>query len=102
VEVAPGTTRRRRSRSPHRPPTASRRATRETGIGLHVNDIDAYHAQLKADGVNVDAEVSRMRDPVPTLLWLRDPEGNTLMVIGRFAASAVGLCVVVRSRCVNK
>jgi hypothetical protein len=32
--------------------------------------------------VDVDAEVSRMGDPVPPLFWLRDPEGNTLMVVG--------------------
>ena len=55
---------------------------RETGISLYTEDIDAYHAQLKADGVDVDAEVSRMGDPVPPLFWLRDPEGNTLMVVG--------------------
>ena len=30
----------------------------------------------------VDPEVSRMGDPVPPLFWLRDPEGNTLMVVG--------------------
>ena len=33
------------------------------------------------DGVDVDAEVSRMGDPVPPIFWLRDPEGNTLMVV---------------------
>jgi catechol 2,3-dioxygenase-like lactoylglutathione lyase family enzyme len=55
---------------------------RETGIGLHSEDIDGYHARLKADGVDVDPEVSRMGDPVPPLFWFRDPEGNTLMVVG--------------------
>ena len=54
---------------------------RETGIGLQTDDIDAYHAELKADGVDVDAEVSRMGDPVPPMFWMRDPEGNTLMVV---------------------
>ena len=44
--------------------------------------MDGYHAQLKAAGVDVDAEVSRMGDPVPPMFWLRDPEGNTLMVVG--------------------
>ena len=53
----------------------------ETGIGLHTDDIDADHADLKARGVDVDAEISRMGDPVPPLFWLRDPEGNTLMVV---------------------
>ena len=55
---------------------------RETGIGLYAEDIDAYHAQLREAGVEVDVEVSRMGDPVPPLFWLRDPEGNSLMVIG--------------------
>jgi catechol 2,3-dioxygenase-like lactoylglutathione lyase family enzyme len=55
---------------------------RETGISLFSEDVDAYHAQLAADGVDVDAEVSRMGDPVPPMFWFRDPEGNTLMVVG--------------------
>jgi catechol 2,3-dioxygenase-like lactoylglutathione lyase family enzyme len=55
---------------------------RETGIGLHSDDIDGYHAQLRDAGVDVDAEISRMGDPVPPLFWLRDPEGNVLMVVG--------------------
>ncbi|MBV8430838.1 MAG: VOC family protein [Solirubrobacterales bacterium] len=55
---------------------------RETGISFHSEDIDAYHEQLKAAGVDVDAEVSRMGDPVPPMFWLRDPEGNSLMVVG--------------------
>ncbi len=53
----------------------------QTGISLQVDDIDAYYAELKAAGVDVDAEVSRMGDPVPPLFWLRDPEGNILMVV---------------------
>jgi catechol 2,3-dioxygenase-like lactoylglutathione lyase family enzyme len=55
---------------------------RETGITLYAQDIDAFHAELKESGVDVDAEVSRMGAPVPPLFWLRDPEGNTLMVVG--------------------
>jgi hypothetical protein len=39
------------------------------------------HADLKAAGVDVDDEISRMGDPVPPLLWFRDPEGNKLMVV---------------------
>jgi catechol 2,3-dioxygenase-like lactoylglutathione lyase family enzyme len=54
---------------------------KETGISLQTDDIDSYHAQLKARDVDVDAEVSRMGDPVPPLFWLRDPEGNRLMVV---------------------
>jgi catechol 2,3-dioxygenase-like lactoylglutathione lyase family enzyme len=55
----------------------------ETGIGLQTDDIDADHADLKGRGVDVDAEVSRMGDPVPPLFWFRDPDGNTLMVVQR-------------------
>ena len=54
---------------------------RETGISLQTDDIDAYHAQLQRAGVDVDAQVSRMGDPVPPMFWFRDPEGNTLMVV---------------------
>jgi predicted enzyme related to lactoylglutathione lyase len=54
---------------------------KDTGISLETDDIDAYHAQLKDHGVDVDAEVSRFGDAVPPLFWLRDPEGNTLMVV---------------------
>jgi hypothetical protein len=35
---------------------------------------------LKDRGVDVD-EVSGFGDAVPPLFWLRDPEGNTLMVV---------------------
>ena len=53
----------------------------ETGISLTTDDIDATYAELKALGVDVDAEVSRMGDPVPPMFWFRDPNGNTLMVV---------------------
>ena len=53
----------------------------DTGISLQTGDIDAYHAQLKDRGVDVDAEVGRFGDAVPPLFWFRDPEGNTLMVV---------------------
>jgi catechol 2,3-dioxygenase-like lactoylglutathione lyase family enzyme len=54
---------------------------RETGISLQTDDVDAFHAQLKDAGVDVDAEVSRMGAPVPPMFWLRDPEGNVLLVV---------------------
>jgi catechol 2,3-dioxygenase-like lactoylglutathione lyase family enzyme len=54
---------------------------KDTGISLQVDDIDAYYAELKAAGVDVDAEVSRWGDPVPPMFWFRDPEGNSLMVV---------------------
>jgi catechol 2,3-dioxygenase-like lactoylglutathione lyase family enzyme len=63
------------------PPPGKPTGNVETGIGLNTDDIDAVHADLTARGVDVDAEVSRMGDPVPPLFWFRDPDGNTLMVV---------------------
>jgi catechol 2,3-dioxygenase-like lactoylglutathione lyase family enzyme len=80
VEVAPaGTAETTIALAP--PPPGKPVGGMETGIGLHTPDIDALHADLKARGVDVDAEVSRMGDPVPPLFWLRDPDGNVLMVV---------------------
>ena len=53
---------------------------KDTGISLATDDADAYHALLKDRGADVDAEVSRFGEGAPPLFWLRDPEGNTLMV----------------------
>ena len=72
----------RRPRSPCAPPPeVAPTGKRETGISLQTDDIDAYHRELRRAGVDVDAEVSRMGEPVPPMFWLRDPEGNTLMVV---------------------
>jgi catechol 2,3-dioxygenase-like lactoylglutathione lyase family enzyme len=80
VEVAPGDAQTTIALAP--PPEGSPTGNRQTGIGLQTDDIDAFHAELKDAGVDVDAQVSRMGDPVPPLFWLRDPEGNSLMVVG--------------------
>ena len=53
----------------------------QTGITLTTSDVDATHAAMKAAGVDVDAEVSRMGEPVPPMFWFRDPTGHTLMVV---------------------
>jgi len=63
------------------PPPGKPTGNVETGIGLHTDDIESVHADLKSRGVDVDAEISRMGDPVPPLLWFRDPDGNSLMVV---------------------
>src|SRR5437588_6280180 len=63
------------------PPEGKPSGNHQTGISLHSDDVDVYHAELKAEGVDVDPEVSRMGDPVPPMFWLRDPEGNVLMVV---------------------
>jgi catechol 2,3-dioxygenase-like lactoylglutathione lyase family enzyme len=63
------------------PPHRAEVQPTETGITLTTDDIDVTHAELKAKGVDVDAEVSRMGDPVPPMFWFRDPTGHTLMVV---------------------
>jgi catechol 2,3-dioxygenase-like lactoylglutathione lyase family enzyme len=63
------------------PPEGKPTGNVETGITLQTHDIDAEHAALKAQGIDVDDEVSRMGDPVPPIAWLRDPENNVLMIV---------------------
>ncbi len=53
----------------------------QTGITLNTLDIDAAHAQFRSLDIDVDAEVSRMGDPVPPMFWFRDPTGHSLMVV---------------------
>ena len=63
------------------PPPGSEVVPAETGITLTTTDIDATFAQFQARGVEVDAEVSRMGDPVPPMFWFRDTTGHRLMVV---------------------
>ena len=63
------------------PPDNVSTGNRETGISLQTDDIDGYHARLKAEGVDVDESVTRMGGPVTPMFWLRDPEGNVLLVV---------------------
>ncbi len=53
----------------------------QTGICLDTSDVDAAHAALKEAGVDVDDEVTRYGGPVPPMFWLRDPDGNSLIVV---------------------
>jgi predicted enzyme related to lactoylglutathione lyase len=63
------------------PPPDGKVVPTETGITLTTDDIDAAHTELKSRGVDVDAEVSRMGDPVPPMFWFRDPSGHSLIVV---------------------
>ena len=63
------------------PPPGKPTGNVETGIALNTDDVDAVHADLKARGVDVDEEVSRMGDPVPPMFWFRDPDGNSLLIV---------------------
>lgn len=53
----------------------------QTRIAFATDDIDADHASLRAAGVDVDAEVMRMGDPVPPMFFFRDQDGNTLLIV---------------------
>jgi catechol 2,3-dioxygenase-like lactoylglutathione lyase family enzyme len=66
----------------------------QTGIIAWTDDVDATHAELRSRGVDVDAEVARpgapakirmgaaeVVDPEPPMFYLRDPDGNALMII---------------------
>lgn len=63
------------------PPAGGDVTPTDTGITLTTGDIDITHAEFTALGVDVDAEVSRMGDPVPPMFWFRDPTGHRLMVV---------------------
>ena len=63
------------------PPPGTEVKPADTGITLNTQDIEATHAALKSRGLDVDAEVARMGDPVPPMFWLRDPTGHSLMVV---------------------
>jgi catechol 2,3-dioxygenase-like lactoylglutathione lyase family enzyme len=63
------------------PPEGQQAGGSQTGICLDTSDVDADHEALKAAGVDVDPEVSRFGGPVPPMFWLRDPDGNSLIVV---------------------
>jgi catechol 2,3-dioxygenase-like lactoylglutathione lyase family enzyme len=63
------------------PPQGKQAGGAETGIILDTSDVDGAHAALKDAGADVDDEVSRMGGPVPPMFWLRDPDGNSLIVV---------------------
>ena len=63
------------------PPRGQEAGGSQTGICLDTSDVDADHAALKAAGVDVDDEVSRFGGPVPPMFWLRDPDGNALIIV---------------------
>jgi len=79
VEVAVGGTPTTIAIAP--PPEGKAAGGAETGIILDTSDVDADHAALKAAGVDVDAEITRYGDPVQPMFWVRDPDGNSLIVV---------------------
>jgi catechol 2,3-dioxygenase-like lactoylglutathione lyase family enzyme len=63
------------------PPQGQTAGGGQTGICLDTTDVDADHAVLKAAGIDVDEQVTRYGGPVPPMFWLRDPDGNSLIVV---------------------
>jgi catechol 2,3-dioxygenase-like lactoylglutathione lyase family enzyme len=63
------------------PPPGSEAGGGQTGICLDTPDVEGAHAVLKTAGADVDAEISRMGAPVPPMFWVRDPDGNSLIVV---------------------
>ena len=63
------------------PPPGQSAGGSHTGICLDTSDVDADHATLKAAGIDVDDEVTRFGGPVPPMFWVRDPDGNSLIVV---------------------
>ncbi len=63
------------------PPPGQSAGGGQTGICLDTSDVDADHAALKAAGVDVDEQVTRWGGAVPPMFWMRDPDGNSLIVV---------------------
>jgi catechol 2,3-dioxygenase-like lactoylglutathione lyase family enzyme len=64
------------------PPREGQSVGVPTNMGLTTEDVDADHAYLKQQGVDVD-DVMRMGDPVPPMFFLRDQDGNHIFVVER-------------------
>jgi catechol 2,3-dioxygenase-like lactoylglutathione lyase family enzyme len=63
------------------PPEGKEAGDAETGIILDSSNLEADHATLKAAGADVDAEITAFGDPVPPMFWVRDPDGNSLIIV---------------------
>jgi catechol 2,3-dioxygenase-like lactoylglutathione lyase family enzyme len=78
VEVAPPGAATTLALMPPREGEATGIATR---VAFSTSDIDADHAGLQARGVDVDAEVMRMGDPVPPMFFFRDQDANSFFIV---------------------
>ena len=63
------------------PPREGFETGRLTGIALGSSDPRADHAELKDGGVDVDAELMGGDGGVPLLFFIRDGDGNQLMIV---------------------
>jgi catechol 2,3-dioxygenase-like lactoylglutathione lyase family enzyme len=55
----------------------------QTRVAFATDDIDATHASVLAQGVDADAEISRMGGPVPPMFFFRDQDGNSALIVQR-------------------
>ncbi|MGN6373328.1 MAG: VOC family protein [Solirubrobacteraceae bacterium] len=55
----------------------------QTRVGFASDDVDGDHAKLRERGVDADAEVMRMGDPVPPMFFFSDQDGNRYMIVQR-------------------
>ena len=63
------------------PPRGEYQTGRMTGIALDTSDAAAMQRELKAMGVDVDEEAMGGDGTVPPLFFIRDGDGNRLMVV---------------------
>jgi lactoylglutathione lyase len=63
------------------PPQGEYQPGRMTGIALTSPDPRADHDELKANGVDVDAELMGGDGTVPLLFFFRDQDSNQLMIV---------------------
>jgi catechol 2,3-dioxygenase-like lactoylglutathione lyase family enzyme len=55
----------------------------QTRVAFATDDIDATHASLLAQGVDVDEAVARMGGPVPPMFSFRDQDANSALIVQR-------------------
>jgi catechol 2,3-dioxygenase-like lactoylglutathione lyase family enzyme len=63
------------------PPRGDYQTGRMTGIALESADVRGDHAELKAKGVDVDADTLGGDGTVPLMFFMRDGDGNQLLVV---------------------
>jgi len=63
------------------PPQGEYQPGRMTGIALESHDPTADHAELRANGVDVDADLMGGDGTVPLLFFFRDNNKNQLMIV---------------------
>jgi catechol 2,3-dioxygenase-like lactoylglutathione lyase family enzyme len=52
-------------------------------VSFATQNAEADHAELRAQGVEADAELIRMGEGVPPMFTFRDPDGNRFRVVER-------------------